>query len=77
MCTHPDSHYRQHGVTLIELIVFIVIVSLAAAGVLLVSEAGGTVTDVDGGDAMLTGGSICAANPSLHPMLLERLKAAA
>jgi len=48
-----------------------------AAGVLLVSEAGGTVTDVDGGDGMLTGGSICAANPSLHGMLLERLKAAA
>jgi myo-inositol-1(or 4)-monophosphatase len=48
-----------------------------AAGVLLVSEAGGTVTDADGGEIMLTGGSICAANPSLHPLLLERLKAAA
>ncbi len=48
-----------------------------AAGVLLVSEAGGTVTDADGGEAMLTGGSICAANPSLHPLVLERLKAAA
>jgi myo-inositol-1(or 4)-monophosphatase len=48
-----------------------------AAGVLLVSEAGGTVTDADGGETMLTGGSICAANPSLHPLLLERLKAAA
>ena len=47
------------------------------AGILLVSEAGGTVTDADGGDTMLTGGSICAANPSLHPLLLERLKAAA
>ena len=34
MCMHPDSRYRQHGVTLIELIVFIVIVSLAAAGVM-------------------------------------------
>ncbi|HWF77108.1 MAG TPA: inositol monophosphatase family protein [Caulobacteraceae bacterium] len=48
-----------------------------AAGVLLVSEAGGMVTDADGGETMLSGGSICAANPSLHPMVLERLKAAA
>jgi len=48
-----------------------------AAGVLLVSEAGGTVTDADGGETMLTGGSICAANPSLHPLVLERLRAAA
>ena len=48
-----------------------------AAGVLLVSEAGGTVTDADGGEAMLTGGSICAANPSLHAQVLERLRAAA
>jgi myo-inositol-1(or 4)-monophosphatase len=44
---------------------------------LLVSEAGGTVTDADGGETMLTGGSICAANPTLHPLVLERLKAAA
>jgi myo-inositol-1(or 4)-monophosphatase len=48
-----------------------------AAGVLLVSEAGGTVTDADGGEAMLTTGSICAANPSLHAVVLERLRAAA
>jgi myo-inositol-1(or 4)-monophosphatase len=48
-----------------------------AAGVLLVSEAGGMVTDADGGETMLTGGSICAANPSLHPLVLERLQAAA
>jgi myo-inositol-1(or 4)-monophosphatase len=48
-----------------------------AAGVLLVSEAGGMVTDADGGETMLSGGSICAANPSLHAMVLERLKAAA
>ncbi len=48
-----------------------------AAGVLLVSEAGGMVTDADGGETMLTGGSICAANPSLHPLVLERLRAAA
>jgi myo-inositol-1(or 4)-monophosphatase len=48
-----------------------------AAGVLLVSEAGGMVSDADGGETMLTGGSICAANPSLHPLVLERLQAAA
>jgi myo-inositol-1(or 4)-monophosphatase len=48
-----------------------------AAGILLVSEAGGVVTDADGGDAMLTTGTICAANPSLHPAVLERLRAAA
>jgi myo-inositol-1(or 4)-monophosphatase len=48
-----------------------------AAGLLLVTEAGGMVTDADGGDTMLTGGSICAANPTLHPMILERLKAGA
>ncbi|HEX6859758.1 MAG TPA: inositol monophosphatase family protein [Caulobacteraceae bacterium] len=48
-----------------------------AAGLLLVTEAGGTVTDADGEDAMLEKGSICAANLDLHPLLLERLKAAA
>ncbi len=48
-----------------------------AAGVLLVSEAGGMVTDADGGDDMLAGGSICAANSSLHALVLERLRAAA
>ena len=47
-----------------------------AAGILLVSEAGGIVTDADGGEAMLAG-SICAANPSLHPVVLEWLRAAA
>ncbi|HEY2709308.1 MAG TPA: inositol monophosphatase family protein [Caulobacteraceae bacterium] len=48
-----------------------------AAGLLLVSEAGGMVTDADGGETMLSGGSICAANSSLHGQLLERLRAAA
>jgi myo-inositol-1(or 4)-monophosphatase len=48
-----------------------------AAGILLVSEAGGVVTDGEGGDAMLTAGSICAGNSAMHAMLLERLKAAA
>jgi myo-inositol-1(or 4)-monophosphatase len=48
-----------------------------AAGILLVTEAGGMVTDLDGGDEMLTKGSICAGNLELQPQLLERLKAAA
>ena len=48
-----------------------------AAGILLVTEAGGVVTDADGGQDMLTKGSICAGNSVLQPMLLERLQAAA
>ncbi|MDP3175979.1 inositol monophosphatase family protein [Phenylobacterium sp.] len=48
-----------------------------AAGLLLVSEAGGKVTDADGGLESLTNGSICAASQDIHPQLLERLRAAA
>jgi len=48
-----------------------------AAGILMVTEAGGQVTDADGGEDPLATGSICAANAELHPKLLERLKAAA
>jgi myo-inositol-1(or 4)-monophosphatase len=47
-----------------------------AAGILLVTEAGGMVSDADGGDNIFSKGSICAANATLHPLLLERLKAA-
>ena len=47
-----------------------------SAGVLLVTEAGGKVTDADGGEAMLTKGSVCAANLEIHPLLLDRLDAA-
>ena len=47
-----------------------------AAGVLLVTEAGGKVTDADGGDAMLKAGSVCAGNLDIHPLVLERLRAA-
>jgi myo-inositol-1(or 4)-monophosphatase len=43
---------------------------------LIVTEAGGRVTDAEGGDDILATGSICAANPDLHPLLLQRLKAA-
>ncbi|HQT54634.1 MAG: inositol monophosphatase family protein [Phenylobacterium sp.] len=48
-----------------------------AAGLLLVSEAGGKVTTVEGGDDILTAGSICAANLELHPLIRQRLAAAA
>ncbi|MBA4012680.1 MAG: inositol monophosphatase [Phenylobacterium sp.] len=48
-----------------------------AAGVLMITEAGGKVTNADGGDDIMGSGSICAANLELHPMLLEKLKAAA
>jgi myo-inositol-1(or 4)-monophosphatase len=48
-----------------------------AAGVLLVTEAGGKVTTAEGGDDVLTAGSVCAANLDLHPLILERLRAAA
>ena len=37
-----------------------------AAGILLVREAGGRVTDIDGGDAMFTKGSVIAANEVIH-----------
>jgi len=47
-----------------------------AAGLLLVTEAGGKVTSADGAEDMLTSGSICAANLELHPLVLERLRAA-
>ncbi len=47
-----------------------------AAGVLLVTEAGGKVTGIDGGDLDIRSGSILAANLELHPQVLELLKAA-
>jgi len=47
-----------------------------AAGLLLVTEAGGKVTDIDGGDDMLGKGSVVAANLDLHPQVLSRLTAA-
>jgi myo-inositol-1(or 4)-monophosphatase len=47
-----------------------------AAGVLLVREAGGLVTEIDGGDKMFESGSILAANPHLHPYLGEAIRKA-
>ena len=47
-----------------------------AAGILLVTEAGGKVTDAQGGDDVLGAGSVCAGNLGLHPLIIERLRAA-
>ena len=47
-----------------------------AAGMLFVTEAGGIVTDADGGADPLGTGTILVANTDLHPLVLERLKAA-
>ena len=47
-----------------------------AAGLLMIQEAGGKVTDMDGGEDMLTNGSICTANLELHPLMLDKLIAA-
>jgi myo-inositol-1(or 4)-monophosphatase len=47
-----------------------------AAGLLMVTEAGGKVTDADGGEDMLKSGGVCAGNLDIHPLLLERIRAA-
>ncbi len=47
-----------------------------AAGAVLVREAGGTVTDYDGGDGWLFGGAVVATNGRLHASLRERLATA-
>lgn len=47
-----------------------------AAGIILVREAGGLVTDIKGGRKMLETGDILAANNSLHAPLLKALKSA-
>lgn len=45
-----------------------------AAGVVLVREAGGHVTEIEGGEAMLTSGSILAANPLIHAAMTDVLR---
>ncbi|MBA2127046.1 inositol monophosphatase [Hyphomicrobium methylovorum] len=47
-----------------------------AAGIVLVREAGGFVSDLNGGDKMLTSGDVLAANASLHKALGAALSAA-
>jgi myo-inositol-1(or 4)-monophosphatase len=46
-----------------------------AAGILLVREAGGQISDLAGGARALETGDILAANDSLHPQLLKLLRA--
>ena len=45
-----------------------------AAGILMIREAGGFVTDTTGGQDMLDSGSIVAGNEAIHRALLKTLK---
>ena len=47
-----------------------------AAGIVMVKEAGGVVTDMRGGDQMLSNGAVVSANDPLHPQLLKLLNSA-
>jgi len=47
-----------------------------AAGMLLVQEAGGIVTDLDGNPAQAVGGAFVAGNPAMHAWLLQTVKRA-
>jgi myo-inositol-1(or 4)-monophosphatase len=42
-----------------------------AAGCLLITEAGGMVSDLAGSDTYLKSGHLCAGNPNIHPQLLQ------
>ena len=45
-----------------------------AAGIVLLKEAGGVITDMAGGEQMLANGQVVCANEHLHPQLLKLLK---
>ncbi len=45
-----------------------------AAGILLLKEAGGVITDINGGEQMMSNGQVVCANENLHPQLLKLLK---
>ena len=47
-----------------------------AAGIVLVREAGGFVTDLSGGAEMLAKGEICAGNEAIHRQLLDLMRKA-
>jgi myo-inositol-1(or 4)-monophosphatase len=47
-----------------------------AAGVLMVQEAGGVVSDLDGNPAQLTAGAFVAGNPAMHAWLLSTIRRA-
>jgi myo-inositol-1(or 4)-monophosphatase len=44
-----------------------------AAGILIVRESGGTVTDITGGEKMMSSGSVLASNEPIHALMLEQL----
>lgn len=44
-----------------------------AAGIVMVKEAGGFVSDCEGGQTMLTAGSVCVGNEAVQPALLAAL----
>ncbi|HWV56446.1 MAG TPA: inositol monophosphatase family protein [Longimicrobiales bacterium] len=44
-----------------------------AAGSLIIREAGGVITTVDGGDDVLSGGGVVAGNPTIHGHLLRAI----
>lgn len=46
-----------------------------AAGIIMVREAGGFVTDAEGGEAMLETGGICVGNEAIHKALLSTIAA--
>lgn len=46
-----------------------------AAGIIIVKEAGGFVTDAEGGADMLAKGSVCAGNETVHRELLRLIRA--
>jgi myo-inositol-1(or 4)-monophosphatase len=48
-----------------------------AAGSILVREAGGFISDLDGGDAILSKGNVVAGNETMHRELLQLLREAA
>jgi len=47
-----------------------------AAGILMVQEAGGVVSDLDGNPAQLDSGSFVAGNPAMHAWLLQTVRRA-
>jgi myo-inositol-1(or 4)-monophosphatase len=47
-----------------------------AAGILMVREAGGFVTDIKGGDKMLENGTIVAGNETIRKYIMRNLKRA-
>ncbi len=49
---------------------------IVAAGILLVREAGGFVTDLAGGADMLSDGAVMAGNEALQPRVLEIVRRA-